>query len=378
MKKLLRTFFLPVLLIGNLSAQDLDSLKQKAELGEITAVKNLINLYKLGSETVERNNEQVILWTKKAAELNDPKGLYELGLFYLTGLIVEMDIEKGIDLISQSADHQFPAALLYLGKLYLFGYYNQPKDTTAALKYLKNAARLSDNPEANTLLGIFELNNKKPDFAQAYKYFHSAALANNGKAQYYIGLMYKNGFHVKQDFKEAAHWFKLSARQRDAQALYSLGYLFYKGLGVDQDYKMAVNFFRLSAEQENPNGLMMLGLCYKEGFGLPKSQAAADYFLNRSKEIFDNYQINQAITEGLQMQDRARINEVNEDLAKYYPQNTYHKIDKAPEQVEVNGNWTGKAFVYDWGGNKIREELDLSLSLTQTGSSVTGVVTIMY
>lgn len=243
---------MPVLLIGNLSAQDLDSLKQKAELGEITAVKNLINLYKLGSETVERNNEQVILWTKKAAELNDPKGLYELGLFYLTGLIVEMDIEKGIDLISQSADHQFPAALLYLGKLYLFGYYNQPKDTTAALKYLKNAARLSDNPEANTLLGIFELNNKKPDFAQAYKYFYSAALANNGKAQYYIGLMYKNGFHVKQDFKEAAHWFKLSARQRDAQALYSLGYLFYKGLGVDQDYKMAVNFFRLSAEQENP------------------------------------------------------------------------------------------------------------------------------
>ncbi|MDD2905563.1 MAG: hypothetical protein WBK95_02855 [Sulfurimonas sp.] len=56
-------------------------------------------------------------------------------------------------------------------------------------------------------------------FAEAFEVlFDAAAYKNNGEAQYYVGLMYRNGFGVEQSEEKAITWWTKARRngQRDA------------------------------------------------------------------------------------------------------------------------------------------------------------------
>ena len=59
-------------------------------------------------------------------------------------------------------------------------------------------------------------------------------LAKQGyaKAQYYLGVMYDNGFGVPQDYRIAVKWYSFAAQQGLAGAQYNLGVMYNKGEGV--------------------------------------------------------------------------------------------------------------------------------------------------
>ena len=48
------------------------------------------------------------------------------------------------------------------------------------------------------------------------------------KAQFNLGLMYRDGKGVAQDFTKARKWFELAAAQGDAEAQCSLGVMYEK------------------------------------------------------------------------------------------------------------------------------------------------------
>ena len=76
-------------------------------------------------------------------------------------------------------------------------------------------------------------------------------LAEDGdmKAQYSLGICYRDGQYVSQSINKAIEWFKKSAEQGFAMAQQELGFCYYEGNGVEQSYDNAVKWYRLSAEQ---------------------------------------------------------------------------------------------------------------------------------
>ena len=76
-------------------------------------------------------------------------------------------------------------------------------------------------------------------------------LAENGNtdAQYYLGVLYDNGYGVTKDYIEAQKWYQKAAGQGYASAQFNLGYLYAHGQGVKQDYTLAVKWYQKAAVQ---------------------------------------------------------------------------------------------------------------------------------
>jgi len=66
-------------------------------------------------------------------------------------------------------------------------------------------------------------------------------LAAQGDAvrQYYLDIMYANGWGVQQDYTEAARLYRLAANQGYALAQNNLGVMYANGEGVPRDYVQA-------------------------------------------------------------------------------------------------------------------------------------------
>ena len=97
------------------------------------------------------------------------------------------------------------------------------------------------------------------DYATALKEWKPLAEEGDVDAQYYLGVLYDNGYGVPQDYKEAVRWYKLAAEQGVAEAQFNLGNMYYDGQGVSVDYKEAVRWFTLAAEQGDVDAQYNLG-----------------------------------------------------------------------------------------------------------------------
>ena len=51
------------------------------------------------------------------------------------------------------------------------------------------------------------------NYAEAFKWFHLAALQGNTQAQFYLGAMYANDLGVQKNYAEALKWVRLAALQ---------------------------------------------------------------------------------------------------------------------------------------------------------------------
>ena len=119
------------------------------------------------------------------------------------------------------------------------------------------------------------------DYAEAVKWWRKSAEQGNARAQYCLGIAYRDGVGVPQDYAEAVMWWRksdfamskvtlgtgVSQRPRraaglcrsakvgtsrqpnrgDASAQYALGFMYNKGQGVPQDYVKAHLWFNLAA-----------------------------------------------------------------------------------------------------------------------------------
>lgn len=71
----------------------------------------------------------------------------------------------------------------------------------------------------------------------------------DAKAQYYMGVIYENGYGVEKDFDRAETWYRIASRWHDyAEAQYNLG-LMYENEIEGRPYIMAEEWYRKAAEQ---------------------------------------------------------------------------------------------------------------------------------
>jgi hypothetical protein len=96
------------------------------------------------------------------------------------------------------------------------------------------------------------------DYAAAFEEWIPLAEQGNASAQYYLGVMYRNGDEVNQDYNTAINWYVLAAEQGHANAQFKLGLIYDMGIGVDRDIGIAIMWYTFAAEQGNANARFRL------------------------------------------------------------------------------------------------------------------------
>lgn len=80
----------------------------------------------------------------------------------------------------------------------------------------------------------------------------SQAEKGKAKAQFNLGVMYRDGQDVPQDYSQALAWFRKAAEQGDADAQFALAQMYLDNKGVPEDLSNAYNeymWLNLAAEQ---------------------------------------------------------------------------------------------------------------------------------
>ena len=142
-------------------------------------------------------------------------------------------------------------------------------------------------------------------------------IANQGDphAQYFMGLLFRDGGLLVPDAEQAKHWLELSAQELpDAQyalgklylsddsdmhdpakglywlqhaadrgheyAAYRLGKEYLAGENISRDTVKAAAYLRQAAEQSNPYAQYLLGKLYLTGEGIPRNENEAQYWFS--------------------------------------------------------------------------------------------------
>ncbi len=149
------------------------------------------------------------------------------------------------------------------------------------------------DPKAQATLGDYysDGEKKRPDYAEALKWYRKAAEQRDTDSQFALGLLYFEGKGVSQDYREAFAWFKKSAAQGHAFAQYAVGmsYLHSAGFerfGAERDYGEAAKWLKLASEADLsvPDARFQLGLIHLNGWGVPKDFVEAGKWIRKAAE----------------------------------------------------------------------------------------------
>jgi TPR repeat protein len=183
---------------------------------------------------------------------------------------------------------------------------------------------------------------RQKDYATALQVFQS--VPTDGRAQFYLGLMYRNGRGVPKDdaqavkwylkasqngsriaeynmaliyddpkssvynLKQALIWYQDGAKNGDASSQVNLGYKYAHGEGVPEDHKEAVKWYRKAAEQGDATGQLDLGLELYHGQGVAKDPVQAYEWVTLAA--------NQGYAGASKMRDRMRTELTPEQVAQ--------------------------------------------------------------
>ena len=135
------------------------------------------------------------------AESGSTEAVYNLGVMYMMGQGVKMDLSQGYTMISEAAEKGFPAAQNWMGDFYA-DYYSG-------------------------------------DMAQAIGWWNKAAVQGDPNAQYSIGKCLDEGLGVVQNLPNAVYWYQQSASQNHSDAKLALSKCYQEGRGTKKNLKEA-------------------------------------------------------------------------------------------------------------------------------------------
>jgi len=322
------------------------------------------------------NKEAQLQLLSVAADRQDPKALFKLANWYLSGNKVKKDENKGVELLTRAAELGHSDAQLDLGFYYGMGQLGLEQDYNTAYQwYLKSANQ--SNPIALSNLGIFFRDGTavQQDIVAAESYFQKSIAAGNEKAFCYLGDLYrdnserysiekaiesyKNGADVGQsscqyslgetykeslqNYAESIKWYLKAGESGDNRGYFSLALLYDDGTKVSQNYSKAIEYYQLAAEAGHDSALSNLGYMYEAGKGVASNnQKALEYYL-KAEELKNDQGINNLATfylEGIVVdQDKAKALSLYKEAAALgndYALNNLGKMYRDGNGVQVN------------------------------------------
>lgn len=237
---------------------NLTNLIKQANNGDVTAAKELANIYLIG-RIVFADTKEYIKWIQKAAELGD------LG--------------------SQR----------FLANAYEYGSFGLPIDYKKTLCWYQAAAAQND-PMAQLRLLEAELKGELGLTANPKEAAKKIiALAEDGfvYAQFLLVNMYLAGNGVSQNYQLAMKWLtQLAKSENIAWAANKLGDLYLNGVGIEQNYELAKQWYLIASSLESNEGAYKLAEMYMQGLGTEQNYSKAmDLYLKVAKDINSDLQL---------------------------------------------------------------------------------------
>lgn len=257
-------------LLFNTAGCSLFSQKNSGNAKDSTFVTTLPNfealdpLYDIGSAgdfeagLIAYNNKQ---YSKALAEWyplakdNDAKAEYYMGVMYINGQGLPLDLKEGVIWLQQSANRGYADAQYELGQMYISGQ-GVKQNLDQGARWLLTAARRGHAgaqfnfgllyqqgkvPLSSNLVAVYKQSNSEDfNFQQAGKWYLAAADQGHGAAQNNLAFLYLHGKGLEQSDDSAFRWFNEAAGQGVADAQYNLGLLYEQGKGSPLDLQEAL------------------------------------------------------------------------------------------------------------------------------------------
>ena len=183
----------------------------------------------------------------RSVESNIPQALILLALCYEQGLGIEKDEDQAMKYYDLALEKKDPSALLYFANKY-----EEMRELRSSvdkyLQYYRLSAQQGD-AEAQVKLAIALIDEKKPDFAEAFFWFDFAAQQDDILGRLHAGVCYEYGFGVEVDAQAAFNHYQLAAKDNHVTALTILGFSFERGVGIGIDRLKAITYYKKAAGQ---------------------------------------------------------------------------------------------------------------------------------
>ena len=114
-----------------------------------------------------------------------------------------------------------------------------------------------------------------PDAEQAVYWLELAAKRNLPEAQYALGKLYLSDDPEVHDTDNGIQWLERAAQKGNADAAYRLGKEYLTGTSVQKNAVKAAEYLRHAADRNHPWASYLLGKLYLTGNGIPKDEETA-------------------------------------------------------------------------------------------------------
>ena len=185
------------------------------------------------------------------------------GLMYERGYAVARSYATALELVSEGGGSELSRRPRSRWRGSMGSGLGVPRDVSQRNAWLLRAAG-QDSPMAQYLLGnIYRLGLGVPqDLATAAQWYQRAAAHDFAPAQARLGLMYRAWPRREAGLRAIDAVAASRGRQGEPAGAERLGVLYRQGYGVKQDYAQAVRWFRSAAEKGNTLGELNLGVMY--------------------------------------------------------------------------------------------------------------------
>ena len=249
-------------------------------------------------------SERSLLELKTKAASDDPAAQYQLGRAYEDGHGVPQNDDQAVVWYRKAADHGYAKAQTALGIMYRLGR-GVERDKAEAARWYEKAAKQGDSAALfNLAVAYYNGDGVVPNEWTAYKYFLIARKAGSraaedgvirigaslrpdeiANAMFEIAEMYERGQIVAQNYSEAAAWYEDAASRGNSKAQVNLAGLYDNGTGVPQDFFKALALCEAAAKRRSARGQVCAGFHYQRGWGVKKDPAAAAQWYQEAMKL---------------------------------------------------------------------------------------------
>ena len=113
------------------------ALRRKAEGGDVRAMNRLGLWYDIGLKGLPKDEAQAFAWYKRVADLDNPWGLNNCGVYYVNGKGVERSVSYGMWMVGRAAELGVEAACYNVGKWHRDDGHGFPKDEALTRKWFR-------------------------------------------------------------------------------------------------------------------------------------------------------------------------------------------------------------------------------------------------
>jgi uncharacterized protein len=251
-------------------------LKRAVNLNDSDGMYQLALAYSEGKGVQQDQGEAFRLF-EKSAKLGHWHSQYVMGVWLKNGDVVDRDIEQAIYWFRKAAEQDHKKANFELGLLYMKGFDHIDRNIHFAIAYLQKSIDLGVT-EAYFRLGMiymYEFEDNISNNEKAFDFWKTGSELGQGACSLHIGLCYKHGKFVHRDGIEAVRWFEKAVEQGNIHSLIELGHAYNEDGVCPNQFEKSVNYYAEAYSEGSAEGAYWLGTMFEKGKGLEKDYSKA-------------------------------------------------------------------------------------------------------